>query len=119
MINKKIIQDVYSTNEVKTNKVFKGKPVYRKCFDINPITNLNTDLWTTTDLLVSNIDECWLAGGYHKINIGVLPVLFHNYSISGYSVFTYLNTQQSYLRICSKTQVATSGGFVIIEYTKA
>lgn len=43
MINKKLIQDVYSTNEVKTNKVWiDKKPIYRTTFTITVGTSGGT-----------------------------------------------------------------------------
>lgn len=118
MISENLIQDVYSTSEVKTNKILLGKPVYRKCFILNPITSLNTDIFFATSLPLSEIDNIWIAGGYYKISVGILPVSFHNYSQSNYSIFTYLNTQQSNIRISIKSACATTGGIIFVEYTK-
>lgn len=57
---KEQLKEVYSTNEIKTNKVWKdGKPIYRKVIEA---TDINTPFSTG----VSNIDKMWFcnSGSY-------------------------------------------------------
>lgn len=61
-INKQI-EDVYSTEEVKTNKTWFGKPVYRKCFTgvINGNTPVNHNIDNIKEIL-------YIQGSMHLTN---------------------------------------------------
>ena len=56
MINKDMMPEVYSTEEVKTNKVWiDGKPIYRKTFSFNNL-NISMDSYNwSNDLNLNNI----------------------------------------------------------------
>lgn len=51
--------DVYSTTETLTDKVWKGKPVYRKIIEYGDLSHLanNSNTWSTYPLGINDIDE--------------------------------------------------------------
>jgi len=51
-----LVKDIYSTEEVKTNKVYKGKPVYRKMFENIPLENSGSATNKTLGVL-ENFEE--------------------------------------------------------------
>lgn len=116
MINKNLITDVYSTNEVKTNKVFKGKPVYRKIIEISNINNTTGDNFISTG--ITDLETCVSLDGIFNVGVNRIPINFHN-SISGngsYSFCCFYHYTNKQIDILCKT--AINSGHVIIEYTK-
>lgn len=119
MINKKLIKDVYSTNELKTDKVWiDGKPIYRKVINIGIINTTGSDVFFDTGIKSSDISQVIKIEGTLNINIGSLPVNFHNHSNTQYSFLTYVNYQLTNARVSIKNNYPITGGKVIIEYTK-
>lgn len=56
MINKDMMPDVYSTEEVKTNKIWiDGKPIYRKI-----LTGTKNAGWTDIDISAINYDTIFI-----------------------------------------------------------
>jgi len=98
------MEDVYSTSETRTSKVYDGKPVYRKCYNGNimlgtmtyiDVTDVETPVWChchfiENDAVVSSIE-------------GVTPR------------FSFANNELSF--VVSNT-VGNKTGAAVMEYTK-
>lgn len=109
--------NVYSTDEIKTNKVWiDGKPIYRKVFQVNSFPNAGNS-WVATGL--SNIfvtdlrgfetngnEQIFLSATYDTSHI---DCLVYDYVISGHN--------QS-IRIHTNSNRSSYSGYVWIEYTK-
>ena len=103
--------DKYSTNEVKTNKVWiDGKPIYRKVISIPQFSNteiyVNTGITTISEVV--NIDGSFSRVGYTK-----------RYSIDN----TYMNEYNielttGVITILTNNEYVTFQGYMILEYTK-
>ena len=111
---KDYVEEVYSTSEVKTNKVWiDGKPIYRRV--INSTCPSNSSTWTTISSNL-NADEILSYTGYIEFSTSE-----HKLLANGTSQLTYfqLNKNSNELQIVTKDD-----GFfgkpikVIIEYTK-
>lgn len=115
MINKDMMQDVYSTEEVKTNKVWiDGKPIYRKTI------YYNNPMSSGTNLISHNINNI----GTHKI------VVNEEYLIGIYSYGKTLESANTYIGTTNidNTYVTVSVGsnwnntfsecYITLEYTK-
>lgn len=105
MINKDMMQDVYSTEEVKTNKVWiDGKPIYRK---VSNVLISNKSNWTSL-INIPNLDKLTNVYGFCK-NVTVPRYESPNY----YVQFLFEN---DYLKYMAN---GTSGSASIVtEYTK-
>lgn len=104
------VEDVYSTNEVKTNKVWiDGKPIYRKCFSL---TNISSSL-SNIDLTSLNIEYMISISGFSYNSSLQIPVNFYNTG----------NFNQCYYSSNIKSLQYQfnfgSDAYIIIEYTKA
>ena len=111
---KDYVEEVYSTSEVKTNKVWiDGKPIYRRV--INSTCPSNSSTWTTISSNL-NADEILSYTGYIEFSTSE-----HKLLANGTSQLTYfqLNKNSNELQIVTKDD-----GFfgkpikVIIEYKK-
>lgn len=101
--------NTYSTEEVKTNKIYFGKPVYRKVVS----RNQNVTNGTSIDLSSLNIDELIHIGSRHKLNNYVF--MFNSFDSSTNKVTIH--------QINNKLEVWTGTGVtyystIWIEYTK-
>lgn len=109
------VQDVYSTEEVKTNKVWiDGKTIYRK---VSEIGDLGADVEHKIDMNINNLDTIVNINGFSSIsNNGFsVPINFYNYGEArGYYCF-YDKEQNS---LMFKSSWGATGLYVIIEYTK-
>ena len=111
---KDYVKEIYSTNEVKTNKVWiDGKPIYRKV--INSTCPSKSATWATISSNL-NADEILSYTGYIEFSTSE-----HKLLAVGTSQFTYFQLNKT----SHELQIATndSGFFgkpikVIIEYTK-
>lgn len=98
--------EVYSTSEVKTNKVWiDGKPIYRKMIQISVGT---TD---TSYTIANNISQAWIDLGNSWCTWGgnrtyPLPRLMSEYYIT------------NDLKLSLKSLSGTNTGYVVVEYTK-
>ena len=104
--------DTYSTTETLTNKVWiDGKPIYRRCFNVNAVTHGAT-LFTGVDTLVSQ-------GG--KMNYNNVQHPFPRISISdGSLVETQFRVSASGEMYIHKTDPVVFDSFQIwVEYTKS
>lgn len=110
-------QDVYSTSEVKTNKVWiDGKPIYRKVISVRAISSVDTDIWIAHG--ISNLDKTISMDGFYNISVGTIPINFYNKNTPAYSSFTYINTTNHAGNIGLRVGIATTGGYITLEYTK-
>ena len=113
------VSDVYSTTETQTNKFWTdGKPIYRKVFPVQAISSTGVDTWVDMGVAPSTISQILKIDGIYNISIGSLPVNFYNPANNTYSVLTYYNTQSTNARLGIRNNIAITGGFIIIEYTK-
>ena len=109
------ISDVYSTKEVKTNKVWiDGKPIYRKVIkDINVASNMSETISTG----LSNVNVINIYGEYHTTDYGVVQTI------------PYISQSKEYvIEVISMNNGAiiryrTASGFngksnIVLEYTK-
>lgn len=109
------ISDVYSTKEVKTNKVWiDGKPIYRKVIkDINVTSNMSETISTG----LSNVNVINIYGEYHTTDYGVVQTI------------PYISQSKEYvIEVISMNNGAiiryrTASGFngksnIVLEYTK-
>lgn len=117
MINEKILKkDIYSTKEVKTNKTWNDKPVYRRVFMYNNIA-LNSS--TQLDAVIDNLDFIFKADFYYKLSqseIRPFPTLASN----GTSLLQARWSGNKIQFTGSDSWTAGSNRYVIaiIEYTK-
>lgn len=108
------IKDIYSTDEVKTNKVWiDGKPIYRKCIQL---TNLTAD--SEIDVTSLNIDKCLNLGGF--IEDSSMIVNIGNYYVKDYSnCGAFYKKENKRIRFQKDSNVSnTNNGYLILEYTK-
>lgn len=63
--------DIYSTDESITNKMFKGKPVYRKLVELGDLSHMYSSKgkWHTVEFGIENIDTQISAARYGSTNI--------------------------------------------------
>jgi hypothetical protein len=112
-INEVLDGDVYSTNEIKTNKVWiDGKPIYRKVIETTSPSSTNS--WTVIGS-ISNLDTIINLYGWVKAsNKRILPI---QYSEPGAEIATtVLNGNIEMKVILSNWQSATC--YMVAEYTK-
>ena len=107
--------DSYSTSEVKTNKVFMGKPIYRKVVDLG-------FLGTQTQISYGNqFDTITSFGGYIYQDNGANTSLIE-YTSSLWRVITYTITSQHTMNVVinrSDTSAWSDWKLkIVIEYTK-
>lgn len=109
--------DVYSVNEVKTNKIwFNGKPIYRKVLTLsstvdnitqNTLKNISSNLVeTTSDILALNIND-------------ITTIMKLGNNTTGYTFS--LNSSNGVVSVVSNNENNTSlseGFHILLEYTK-
>ena len=111
---KQNLQEVYSTNEIKTNKLWvDNKPIYRKvitglsAFSNGSAINVDTGV-TTVDSLINIYGSAPRTGVQRQYPIN--------------NVYTECalvkSTGKIYLESISRDVSFSSGGYVVIEYTK-
>lgn len=118
VLSEKAILDAetYSSGEVKTNKRWvDGKPIYRKCFDITPVSQNSSYAHSITSFenLVS------ISGSSKRSSDGqiqALPGTYTNWEIYIYDV----NVNDFRLRYSDNqwNNTGTKRAVVILEYTK-
>ena len=111
------ISDIYSTSEIKTNKIWiNSKAIYRKVVDIGSLPN---DSYKSVDHNIENIDElvnvraiAVTSGGYYfNIPFVGTPTIFSNTQIA-------LRANTTHIQISSTTDTSNYTGYAILEYTK-
>ena len=102
-------KDTYSTDEVKTNKVWiDGKPIYRKVISTNLPSGTG---WNLTFAPISNVDEIVNLYGIEEKS------RFIPYIESGYEVFIDYNN--GYIRVYQASTAFNNKLInIIVEYTK-
>lgn len=111
--------EVYSTSEVKTNKIWiNGKPIYRKVVAVSaPTYSSGTYALSEIPHNISKVDNIWIAGGYW------LESSEYRYEISAGSITSGAKIRPS----VNKTQIQIYNswsnangwtGYMILEYTK-
>lgn len=109
----------YSTTEVKTNKVWiDGKPIYRKVISTGAISTTGNDNYVSLGINSASISQITEIGGTINISVGTIPVNFYNKYDQQYSVFVFVDLEQTTARVDVKNAVAITGGYVVVEYTK-
>lgn len=108
--------NVYSTDEIKTNKVWiNNKPIYRKAYYVNAFAN-NSNVYL--DINVENVDTVISANGYAK-NSSHTETIFLNSSYSN-DIHDSIVWEESAnkIRLHSTSDRSGYSGYVWIEYTK-
>jgi hypothetical protein len=106
--------EIYSTNEVKTNKVWiDGKPIYRKVINTGEFSNTEISINTG----ITNINEVVNFGGSFKRKSSQTPYF---YSIDNVLIDEWrINYNTGVITIKTNNQyVAMAYGYLILEYTK-
>lgn len=106
--------DVYSTEEIKTNKVWiDGKPIYRKVIDVTMVT---TESMKSINTGITNMEICIFAYGCALYNQStILPLNFLN--ADGWNSFHIANKGKTIVMQRDDT-FPTTTGYIILEYTK-
>ena len=108
--------EIYSTDEVKTNKIWiNGKPIYRKVINCGALPN-NSD--KVINVNVSNINNVINIYGIGISSSGTcfpLPYVYNNFNAQ--IELVYLASSQQ-IRITTGQDRSGINGYVTIEYTK-
>lgn len=98
--------EIYSTSEVKTNKVWiDGKPIYRKMIQISVGTT------EVSYSIANNISQAWIDMGSSWITWGGN----RTYPLSRLMAEYYITND---LKLALKSVSGTNTGYVAVEYTK-
>ncbi|WP_026972327.1 hypothetical protein [Aliagarivorans marinus] len=108
--------DIYSTEETLTNKIWMGKPVYRKVLvagDLSSFTN-NNNTWRYYDFDMPYIDTLvdgrFILGGH---------VVLENYHLSNsYRLAHRINKEQAAFKVTNEAKRFLEDVTIILEYTK-
>lgn len=114
-INEKLIpNEVYSTNEVKTNKIWiDGKPIYRKVIDNVSIT---TGVGNSVASGITNMDILVKLEGNLKYTGNNQWITIPSYYSS--SIFITANYDYTQNKIFWDCGFFTGTGYFVVEYTK-
>ena len=111
MINKDMMQDVYSTEEVKTNKVWiDGKPIYRK---VSILSNTFIRGENNFNTGISNMETCV----HSELKFKFSDWWYDEWLDRGLSNRMYKNNGAIF-QVLSNDQLETQGMHLITEYTK-
>jgi hypothetical protein len=115
-INDKV-QDVYSTDEVKTNEVWiDGKPIYRKIFT-GRLADRSVAQINLTGL---NCETVYLKNGFLKSDGGLIYTLPYAYNLA--DIYTTFEMDLNNIKIGNNPSIISSYSrgtyYLIIEYTK-
>ena len=106
------IQDVYSTNEIKTNKIWiNNKPIYRKTFNRgNDLSSFNHN--------IANVDMIWIDSTHsiRKHPSGNIFNILGGTNDSTNKLAVYVNNTQVY--IDNIGGLSPSEIYITLEYTK-
>ena len=116
-----LVEDVYSTSEVKTNKVsIDNKPIYRKTFSISEITGSGDYLTSKTNTNLPSTYEITDVNGIYKCGNSRIALNYANPGAALAMVGTLVFIEDSVYKIfiiCGRDNIVSSG-HVNIEYTK-
>lgn len=111
-----LVQDVYSNDEVKTNKVWiDGKPIYRKVIHLTNVIRGYKDYVHN----INNLGDVIEIGGYVSISDGynsVARVVADNITGAGFGVIN-IDTQNLHT-LAGSSFPTTNDVYIILEYTK-
>lgn len=105
--------NIYSETEKVVGKWINNKPIYRKIIQLTAITTTNTDVTTATG--ITNMEDLINVNGSVKMSLGWIPLNFHNQNSTQYSIVSWL---QSNMNFTQRSWFTTTGGYVVLEYTK-
>lgn len=125
-INNKLIKNVYSTNEIETNKIWiNGKPIYRKTFQFGPsaFTTQRQDIAhniANIDMVVHN--ECFMyRNNENSITYRQFPSIYYG-NLQGWAgqVFATPTLIKFELgtNLLAEMQLTNSITSITLEYTK-
>lgn len=109
--------EIYSTTEVKTNKVWiDNKPIYRKVIDIGTLPNATAK---QVNHNISNIDKiiyqyaiaCDSNGQTYSIPHAAAPNMGNNMTMS-------LRSNKEWVQVYCSSNMTSFTGYYILEYTK-
>ncbi len=110
--------DSYSTDEVKTNKTWFGKPVYRKCFSGTTAVAGATGTLSMTTLTITAIDKITFFGG----NINNNGILFYvpapPFESSYGNVVRLIKNGTNTIRLDCSSNLSEKNYEIAVEYTK-
>ena len=108
-------KQIYSTDEIKTNKVWvDGKTIYRKVLNITTFNNLNDGWYDNIDM--SFVDNMISVSGFIKQNTVTFPINAYH-SGSWYNCF-YLNAGEKKIHGIVSQELQNKPAMLILEYTK-
>jgi hypothetical protein len=111
--------EIYSTNEVKTNKKWiDGKPIYRKGIFLNALPNNdNTTSYNhnISDVDIIYFDKCFAIWNYGQSNQFTNPLPLFNYTGNNIYLFDADRTGFKIKIAMDRTAIK---GFITLEYTK-
>lgn len=114
---KEDIQEIYSINEIKTNKVWiNKKPIYRTVVEYNKASNgeINVEL---NNFGIKDVEDIWLNHNSFVVsNYGERKPVNNFESTSAYSWCGFPTTTK--MRLSSNSQYLNGSWILIIEYTK-
>lgn len=106
-INELKEREIYSNNEVKTNKIWiDGKPIYRKTVTVTLVSG------STTINIYSGMNYVYFYGSIIS-GIARLPL---NYSNSNAPIFTFADENKITI---NQTNFAGGTAYIVVEYTKS
>lgn len=109
--------DVYSTSEVKTNKIWiNGKPIYRKVVECGTLPNNTTK---TVNVNIANIGDVVNLIGFATSSTGSTITLPYIYDASTYIEFYFSKTNLNVIIKSSfDASIYYTTSYAILEYTK-
>ena len=115
---KDYVEEVYSTDEVKTNKVWiDGKPIYRKTIAFNYTTNSINAI----PLNINNYNEIWLdlSASFIKYDgTRVVPIVRADYRNIQYSIGVIIDIANKTVSLQTGENIPSGNGYVTVLYTK-
>ena len=115
MINKDMMQDVYSTEEVKTNKVWvDGKPIYRKVFLGTSIGTINISSLNIEEGFIDTTHSYVFWGRYTPVQLTTTSAS----NVGSYMAGAYINNNRTSLTIEAGSSINITKYIITLEYTK-
>lgn len=113
MINKKLIKEIFSTsNEITTNKLYNGKPVYRRCYELTATSatqDFDTGITNFNKVITFSALPVYLGGTYAGMQ----------YSSTSDKANIYINSNGT--KFCSRLFISNNSyptWRIVLEYTK-
>lgn len=110
--------ETYSTNEIKTNKVWiDGKPIYRKVYEISSLPN-NTTTSFQTNISNGNLIAYEAFGKLSSSDTNITKFPYTSPYAGTGNVALAVSNDASKITITTFTDRSTGSAYVILEYTK-